>query len=170
MGEKSRLVVGNMKHIFWLVDGQIAGRSGPNKDAWDLAELKQAGFGAIASLNNAEGCDTAAMAELGFKHSVFNLPDNIPPQPQDLDVSAKILPQVLAFIRQCEAEQLPVLLHCRSGINRTEMVMAYYLMENGAAPLHAVSQVRNASGLAFDAEGWDQFVYDVLYELQSVSN
>lgn len=159
-----------MKHIFWLVDGQIAGRSGPNKDAWDLAELKQAGFGAIASLNNGEGCDTVAMAELGFKHKVFNLPDNIPPKPQDLTVCAEILPQVLAFIRECESANVPVLLHCRSGINRTEMVMAYYMMENGAAPVHAVSQVRNASGLAFDADGWDQFVYDVLYELQSASN
>ena len=159
-----------MKHIFWLVDGQIAGRSGPNKDAWDLAELKQAGFGAIASLNNGEGCDIDAMAELGLRHKVFNLPDNIPPKPHDLAICAEILPQVLTFIRECETDQLPVLLHCRSGINRTEMVMAYYMMENGAAPLHAVSQVRNASGLAFDAEGWDQFVYDVLYELQSASN
>ncbi|WP_445776586.1 protein-tyrosine phosphatase family protein [Shewanella sp.] len=159
-----------MKHIFWLVDGQIAGRSGPNKDAWDLAELKQAGFGAIASLNNGEGCDTETMAELGIKHKVFNLPDNIPPKPQDLAICAGILPQVLAFIRECEAEQVPVLLHCRSGINRTELVMAYYMMESGAAPVHAVSQVRNASGLAFDADGWDQFVYDVLYELQSASN
>ncbi|WP_137221812.1 dual specificity protein phosphatase family protein [Shewanella sp. MEBiC00475] len=159
-----------MKHIFWLVDGQVAGRSGPNKDAWDLAEFKQAGFGAIASLNNAEGCDTEDMAALGLRHKVFNLPDNIPPKPQDLAICAEILPQVLAFIRECELEQKPVLLHCRSGVNRTEMVMAYYMMENGAAPLHAVSQVRNASGLAFEAEGWDQFVYDVLYELQSSSN
>ncbi|MFK3976904.1 dual specificity protein phosphatase family protein [Shewanella vesiculosa] len=159
-----------MKHIFWLVDGQVAGRSGPNKDAWNLAELQQAGFGAIASLNNGEGCDTKAMSELGIRHKVFNLPDNIPPEPEDLAICAEILPQVLAFIRECEADNLPVLLHCRSGINRTEVVMAYYMMENGAAPLHAVSQVRNASGLAFDADGWDQFVYDVLYELQSASN
>lgn len=44
--------------------------------------------------------------------------------------------------------------------------MAYYLMENGAAPLHAVSQVRAVRDIAFSAEGWDQFVYDVLYALQ----
>ncbi|AZG35579.1 MULTISPECIES: dual specificity protein phosphatase family protein [Shewanella] len=159
-----------MKDIFWLVDKQVAGRSGPNKDAWDLAELKQAGFAAIASLNNGEGCDVDAMAELGLRHKVFNLPDNMPPKPQDLAICAEVLPQVLAFIRECESEQKAILLHCSSGINRTQMVMAYYLMENGAAPLHAVSQVRNACGLAFDAEGWDQFVYDVLYELQAASN
>ena len=155
-----------MKHIFWLIEDKIAGRSGPNKDAWDLAELKAAGFGAIISLNNGEGCDTDAMAELGIAHRVFNLTDNIPPKPEDLGICSEILPRVLAFIRECESQNIPVLLHCRSGINRTELVMAYYMMENGAAPVHAVSQVRVASGLAFDADGWDQFVFDVLYELQ----
>ncbi|WP_434931444.1 dual specificity protein phosphatase family protein [Shewanella sp. HL-SH5] len=159
-----------MKQVFWLIDGQLAGRSGPNKDAWDLAELKAAGFGAIASLNDGAMCDTQAMADLGIAHQVFSLPDNIPPIEGDVEICAEIMPKVLAFIRQAESENKAVLLHCRSGINRTELMMAYYLMENGAAPLHAVSQVRNASGLAFDAEGWDQFVYDVLYKLQESSN
>ncbi|WP_434950959.1 dual specificity protein phosphatase family protein [Shewanella sp. HL-SH4] len=159
-----------MKQVFWLIDGQLAGRSGPNKDAWDLAELKAAGFGAIASLNDGAMCDTQAMADLGIAHQVFSLPDNIPPVEGDVEICAQIMPKVLAFIRQAESENKAVLLHCRSGINRTELMMAYYLMENGAAPVHAVSQVRNASGLAFDAEGWDQFVYDVLYKLQESSN
>lgn len=159
-----------MKQVFWLIDGQLAGRSGPNKDAWDLAELKAAGFGAIVSLNDGAMCDTQAMADLGIAHQVFNLPDNIPPVEGDVEVCAAIMPKVLAFIRQAESESKAVLLHCRSGINRTELMMAYYLMKNGAAPVHAVSQVRNASGLAFDAEGWDQFVYDVLYKLQESSN
>ena len=159
-----------MKQVFWLIDGQLAGRSGPNKDAWDLAEIKAAGFGAIASLNDGAMCDTQQMADLGIDHQIFNLPDNIPPLESDVDICAEIMPRVLDFIRQAEAQNKAVLLHCRSGINRTELMMAYYLMENGAAPVHAVSQVRNASGLAFDAEGWDQFVYDVLYRLQAASN
>lgn len=159
-----------MKHIFWLIDGKLAGRSGPNKDAWDLAELKQAGFGAIASLNDGAMCDSAAMAELDIDHQVFNMPDNIPPKAGDEDICAEILPNVLAFIDKAHLQDKAVLLHCRSGINRTEVMMAYYLMAQGVAPVHAVSQVRNASGHAFDAEGWDQFVYDVLYRLQTPSN
>ncbi|MGZ9897703.1 protein-tyrosine phosphatase family protein [Shewanella gaetbuli] len=159
-----------MKHIFWLIEGKLAGRSGPNKEAWDLTELKAAGFEAIASLNNGEMCDSDAMKALGIEHQVFNLPDNIPPVEGDVEICAEIMPRVLEFIRHAEAQDKAVLLHCRSGINRTELMMAYYLMESGAAPVHAVSQVRNASGLAFDADGWDQFVYDVLYRLQSPSN
>ncbi|QIR15055.1 dual specificity protein phosphatase family protein [Shewanella aestuarii] len=159
-----------MKQVFWLIEGKIAGRSGPNIDAWDLAELKAAGFGAIASLNDGAGCDPQMIKPLGLDHQVFNLPDNIPPKPEDVHVCAEIMPKVLEFIRQAEAQNKAVLLHCRSGINRTELMMAYYLMENGAAPVHAVSQVRNASGLAFDADGWDQFVYDVLYTLQRPVN
>lgn len=42
---------GSMQHLFWLVEGKIAGRSGPNKDPWDLAELKAAGIRAVLSVN-----------------------------------------------------------------------------------------------------------------------
>lgn len=155
-----------MKHVFWLEEGQLAGRCGPDIEQWDLAELKQAGIGAIASLNDGKHCDVNAMAQLGIEYQVFNLPDNIPPKPEDLNTCSQILPQVLAFIQQQRQKGNTVLLHCRSGINRTELTMAYYLMETGAAPVHAVSQIRAVSGMAFEAQGWDQFVYDVLYELQ----
>ena len=46
-----------MQHLFWLVEGKVAGRSGPNKDPWDLQALKEAGIGAILSVNGGEGCE-----------------------------------------------------------------------------------------------------------------
>ncbi|QBF84943.1 protein phosphatase [Shewanella maritima] len=155
-----------MEHVFWLEEGQLAGRSGPNKHPWDLQQLKQEGFAAIASLNDGAACDSQQLKTLDIAHQIFNLPDNIPPKPEDLAVCVELLPKVIAFIDEQRQQGKTVLLHCRSGINRTELVMAYYLMRNGAAPVHAVSQTRVASGLAFDADGWDQFVYDVLYALQ----
>ncbi|MBR9727441.1 dual specificity protein phosphatase family protein [Shewanella intestini] len=155
-----------MKHVFWLKEGLIAGRCGPSEQTWNLQELKSAGFSAIASLNDAQQCDTQQMDSLAIEHQVFNLPNNVPPKPEDLAHYAKVLPSILTFIQQQEQANKPVLLHCKTGVNRTELVMAYYLMVNGAAPVHAVSQARLASGHAFDAQGWDQFVYDVLYELQ----
>ncbi|WP_445945276.1 phosphatase domain-containing protein [Shewanella sp.] len=155
-----------MNDIFWLVDGKIAGRSGPNKTPWDLADIKAAGIKAIVSLNDAAECNTNAMAAVGIVHRVFTLPDSIPPTDADLATCTEILPKALAFIDQCEADNLPVLIHCRSGKDRTGLMMAYYLMQHGAAPLHAVSQVRNVRDIAFSAEGWDQFVFDVLYALQ----
>ncbi|QSX32553.1 hypothetical protein JYB87_12360 [Shewanella avicenniae] len=44
---------------------------------------------------------------------------------------------------------------------------AYYLMENGAAPVHAVARVRAMFEQCFVEDGWDQFVFDVLYRLQA---
>ncbi|ABE55808.1 dual specificity protein phosphatase [Shewanella denitrificans OS217] len=155
-----------MKDVFWLVEGKLAGRSGPNKTPWDLQELAANGIKVIVSLNDANQCDESAMAEVGILHRVFTLPDSIPPTLDDLAICTEILPKILAFIAQCEADNLPVLIHCRSGKDRTGLMMAYYLMKNGAAPLHAVSQVRNVREIAFSADGWDQFVFDVLYALQ----
>ncbi|MCL1068875.1 dual specificity protein phosphatase family protein [Shewanella olleyana] len=155
-----------MKQLFWLVDGVIAGRSGPNKDQWDLAELKASGIGAIVSLNDGEGVDTAQLEALGLRYLCTPFSRNIPPQEGDVAIFVEQAPKALAFIRQCEADNLPVLLHCRSGKDRTGIMMAYYLMDNGAAPVHAVSQVRSVRDIAFSSEGWDQLVFDVLYALQ----
>lgn len=155
-----------MHQVFWLIEGVIAGRSGPNKDPWDLQELKQAGIQAVLSVNGGEGCEPDVFDALGLDYQCIPFSSNVPPIDDDLAVCVMQLPKALAFIRQCEAQCKPVLIHCRSGKDRTGLIMAYYLMDNGAAPLHAVSQVRNVRDIAFSADGWDQFVFDVLYALQ----
>ncbi|WP_394200953.1 dual specificity protein phosphatase family protein [Shewanella waksmanii] len=155
-----------MQEVFWLEEGEIAGRCGPNKVAWDLAELKQHGIGAILSVNGGEAVDTDALAELEIDYACFPFSANIPPQVGDLEVCVAQVPKALAFIHASRAQGKTVLIHCRSGKDRTGLLMAYYLMERGAAPVHAVSQVRVARDIAFSAEGWDQFAFDVLYALQ----
>ncbi|WP_025822577.1 dual specificity protein phosphatase family protein [Shewanella marina] len=155
-----------MRDVFWLVEGEIAGRSGPNKLDWDLAELYQNGFRAILSVNNADGCNVDSISQMGFAYCHQELPDNIPPQESDLSICVERLPKALKFIQEQQALGNKVLIHCRSGKDRTGLVMAYYLMCSGAAPLHAVSQVRAIRDIAFSSEGWDQFVFDVLYALQ----
>ncbi|MGS0682298.1 phosphatase domain-containing protein [Shewanella sp. 125m-7] len=155
-----------MQHLFWLVEGQIAGRSGPNKDPWELAQLKASGVDAVLSVNNGEECDEAEFRALGLDYLCVPFSSNIPPKEEDLAYSVEQVPKALAFIRKCEAQEKTVLIHCRSGKDRTGLIMAYYLMDNGAAPLHAVSQVRAVRDIAFSSEGWDQFAFDVLYALQ----
>jgi len=155
-----------MQHLFWLVEDKIAGRSGPNKEAWDLNEIKSSGIGAILSVNGGEACEPDAFTEADLAYACIPFSSNVPPKEEDLGLCVEQLPKALAFIRECEANNMPVMIHCRSGKDRTALLMAYYLMENGAAPLHAVSQVRAARDIAFSAEGWDQFAFDVLYALQ----
>ena len=155
-----------MQHLFWLVEDKIAGRSGPNKEAWDLKEIKRSGIGAVLSVNGGEDCDPQAFIDADLSYACIPFSSNIPPKEEDLALCVEQLPKALAFIRECEANNMPVLIHCRSGKDRTALIMAYYLMVNGAAPLHAVSQVRAVRDIAFSAEGWDQFAFDVLYALQ----
>ncbi|MCU7994607.1 dual specificity protein phosphatase family protein [Shewanella glacialipiscicola] len=155
-----------MQHLFWLVEGKVAGRSGPNKDSWDLQTFKDAGIGAVLSVNGGEGCEPSTFKQLNLRYECIPLSRNVPPQNGDVAICVAQLPKALAFIQQCEADGVPVVIHCRSGKDRTGLIMAYYLMVNGAAPLHAVSQVRNIRDIAFTAEGWDQFAFDVLYALQ----
>lgn len=155
-----------MQHLFWLVEDKIAGRSGPNKEAWDLKEIKSSGIGAVLSVNGGEACEPQAFIDADLKYACIPFSNNIPPKEDDLSLCVEQLPKALAFIRECESENIPVMIHCRSGKDRTGLIMAYYLMQNGAAPLHAVSQVRAVRDIAFSAEGWDQFAFDVLYALQ----
>ncbi|MCL1094940.1 dual specificity protein phosphatase family protein [Shewanella kaireitica] len=155
-----------MQHLFWLVEGQIAGRSGPNKDAWDLSELKGEGIDAILSVNNGESCEDEDFSSVGIEYKCIPFSRNAPPEAGDLEYCVEQVPKALAYIRQCEAQNKTVLVHCRSGKDRTGLIMAYYLMDNGAAPLHAVSQIRAIRDIAFSADGWDQFAFDVLYALQ----
>ncbi|MCL1048305.1 dual specificity protein phosphatase family protein [Shewanella abyssi] len=155
-----------MQHLFWLVEGQIAGRSGPNKDPWNLSELKEEGIDAILSVNNGESCEGADFSSAGIEYKCIPFSRNAPPETGDLEYCVEQVPKALAYIRECEAQGKTVLIHCRSGKDRTGLIMAYYLMDNGAAPLHAVSQIRAIRDIAFSADGWDQFAFDVLYALQ----
>ncbi len=155
-----------MQHLYWLIEDKIAGRTGPNKEAWDLKEIKRAGIGAVLSVNDGEECDPQAFIDADLSYACIPFSNNIPPKEDDLALCVEQLPKALAFIRECEQHNSPVLIHCYSGKDRTGLIMAYYLIENGAAPLHAVSQVRAVRDIAFSAEGWDQFVFDVLYALQ----
>lgn len=156
-----------MQHLFWLIEDKIAGRSGPSKEPWDLSLLKTQGIGAVLSVNDGEACEVDCFIEAGLKYQCIPLSSNVPPQDGDLELCVEQVPKALKFIRECEDEGLTLLVHCHSGKDRTGLIMAYLLMDNGAAPLHAVNQVRGVRDIAFSADGWDQFVFDVLYALQA---
>ena len=57
----------------------------------------------------------------------------------------------------------PVLIHCRSGKDRTGMVLATYLIEfEGYGAKDAMDEVLEVRPIAFSAEGWMEFGLDVL--------
>jgi protein-tyrosine phosphatase len=151
-----------VKEVFWLKDGKVAGRGGPDKFPWDVDEIAQAGFSAVISMNFGKSCDVEEITEAGMKYACVPLSNNAPPAPGDKDICIKNLPGALAFIRSnlCHG---PLIIHCMSGKDRTGLMMAYYLMlECNFSPEDAMSEVIKVRDIAFSANGWKEFCLDIL--------
>ena len=151
-----------MEHIFWLQEGKIAGRTGPNTNAWSLEEFKTNGFSAILSVNNGEGGHEALLSALGIEYANIPMSSNAPVREGDKELCFKHIPKAMKFI--CDNLPAgPVLIHCRSGKDRTGMVMAAYLMEfEGYTVKEAMDKVLSVRPIAFSAEGWMEFGAEVL--------
>jgi protein-tyrosine phosphatase len=56
-----------------------------------------------------------------------------------------------------------VLVHCRSGKDRTGLFLSYYLcVTEGLRPSEAIAELRRVRPIALTAEGWETFSYEVL--------
>lgn len=152
-----------MEHIFWLRENKVAGRSGPDANAWDLEEIKTNGFSAILSVNDGRAVDKSMVFRLGMGYSCIPMSANIPVREGDKELCLKNLPKAIEFIRQ-NMRGGPVLIHCHSGKDRTGMVLAAYLIEfEDYSVSKAVEEVIAVRPIAFSAEGWMEFVQEVLH-------
>lgn len=156
-----------MRNVFWLREGVIAGRSGPNRNSWDPKELADAGIGAVLSVNDAELVHPSDLRDVGIQHRCVPLSDAAPPRPGDLEICVDALPRALEFVLNAGAVGRSVLVHCTSGKDRTGMFLSYYLCrtENMSA-VEAIGEVRRVRPIALSAEGWEEFALAVLTFLQ----
>ncbi len=151
-----------MKHVFWLRKNIIAGRSGPNSDMWDLNEIKAGGIAAILSVNHGDAVHESMLFNLGIAYSNIPMSSNAPVRDGDIELCLANLPKAMEFIRE-NLTNGPVLVHCRSGKDRTGMVLAAYLIEfEGCNEKEAMEKVTAVRPIAFSAEGWMEFGLEVL--------
>lgn len=75
-----------MEKIFWLREGLLAGRSGPNLDPWDLEGFKNNGFSAILSVNDGEMVHESLIESLGLNYADIPMSSNAPVQPGDKEL------------------------------------------------------------------------------------
>jgi protein-tyrosine phosphatase len=152
-----------MQHIFWLIDGELCGRPGPNHQPWNAQELKVAGVGAVLSVNNAESVYPDEFDSAGIVYRCIPLASNAPPRPGDLELCLERLEMCYAYARsEIEAGRV-LMVHCRHGKDRTGMFMAHYLkMQRKLSTLEAIAEVKAVRPIALTAEGWDQFAIEVL--------
>lgn len=153
-----------MEYIYWLRQGTIAGRCGPDTKPWSLVEIGNYGFSAILSVNDGEAVHEPLIKELDMDYAKIPMSPNIPARKGDKELCLKNLPHAMKFINR-NLESGPVLVHCRSGKDRTGMVLAAYLITfEGYQAKPAMDEIIDINPIAFSADGWLDFGLDVLSE------
>lgn len=156
----------HMRNVFWLRPGVIGGRSGPNLDVWDPKDLAAGGVGAVLSVNDGELVRPQELAAVGIDYRCVPLSDAAPPQPGDLEICTSALPRALEFTMASIDRRRSVVVHCRSGKDRTGLFLSYYLCEiERLKPSEAIRELKRVRPIALSADGWEAFSYRVLGEL-----
>ncbi|MBU2862815.1 dual specificity protein phosphatase family protein [Reinekea forsetii] len=151
-----------MQQVFWLRENLIAGRSGPNLNPWALEVFKANGFAAILSVNDGEMVHESLIDRLGMGYACIPISANAPPRQGDKELCLINIPKAISFITK-NASQGPVLVHCRSGKDRTGMVLAAYLIAiEGLSPRDAMDEVLKVRAIAFSTDQWMEFGINVL--------
>jgi protein-tyrosine phosphatase len=155
-----------MRNVFWLREGMIGGRTGPNRDAWNPKELADGGVGAVLSVNDGELVHPDDFAKVGIDYACAPLSDAAPPQSGDFGICIDALPKALKFALRSIQSGRSVLVHCSSGKDRTGMFLSYYLCAaEGMGPDEAIRAIRYVRPTALSAEGWEKFALQVLRAL-----
>jgi protein-tyrosine phosphatase len=155
-----------MRNVFWLRPFIIGGRTGPNRDIWNPKELADGGIGAIVSVNDGELVHPEELAAAGIDYKCVPLSDAAPPHPGDLAICVAALPEALEFVLNSIDEGRSVIVHCRSGKDRTGMFLSYYLCKTEGLPAdQAIEQVKLVRPIALTADGWELFTLRVLSTL-----
>jgi protein-tyrosine phosphatase len=152
-----------MQNVFWLIPGKLAGRTGPNVDPWDPAQLKENGIGAVLSVNSGSLVDARALEACGIAYACIPFSWNAPPVPGDVEICLDALPKAFAFVQENIEAGQAVMIHCTSGKDRTGLLMSYFLMRTrGMTVNEAILEVRRVRPIALSAIGWDEFGREVL--------
>ena len=158
-----------MRDTYWIIENKLAGSTGPNLFSWDYRDIRDESFGTILSVNNGELVEGRRLAEMNINHAVIPMTHRAPPERGDLEQCVANLPLAVQYIEQ-NISQAPVLIHCRSGKDRTALVAAAYMMKAyNLTAQEAVNRFLKIRPIAFSAEGWGIFAVQVLemYALQS---
>ncbi len=152
-----------MKHLFWLIPDRLAGRSGPDREPWDLAALREAGIGAVLSVNDGLSCHPEDFRAHGIAYACIPFSGSAPPLPGDDETCLRALPAARTWVQEQLARDRVTLVHCSSGKDRTGLFFAYHLMQDtGLSTATAIEEVRRVRPIAFSAPGWHDFAFDVL--------
>jgi protein-tyrosine phosphatase len=143
-----------VEHVYWLIDGLLAGRQGPVQAPWNLEAIRAAGVQIIVSLNTEP--DPAAIAAVGLRHHSLPMTPALPiVAPLQELLLGQLAPVLKAVHAEVSAGQ-PVLVHCHAGKDRTGLVLAAYLVRyHGLDVDEAIARVRVVQPIALSAPGYE---------------
>lgn len=160
----------NVKYLFWLIEGALAGRPGPNIASWEPQELYDGGVRAVLTLNRGYGVDVPALEAVGIMHNRMPILVQEPPQPGALEVAWPAMEETSRWVWEQIQSGNPVLVHCTHGKDRTGLLLAYILVRYyGLSAQGAIARLRRIRPIALTAVGWEQFANDLLGRCKSES-
>lgn len=143
-----------MDHVFWLIDGLLAGRPGPVQAPWHLEDLYAGGLRTVISLNNE--ADPAEIVAAGLRHHALPLPAILPLTGALQDMVLHGLGAVLAAMHAEVSTGQPVVIHCHSGKDRTGLALTAYLVRYHELDIEeAIARVRAIRPIAMSAPGYE---------------
>lgn len=121
-----------MENVFWVIAGKLAGRPGPDRIPWNLAAMRDAGIGAILSVNDGLLCHPEDFEACGIAYACIPLSENAPPQPDDDETCLRALPLAHA----CSGPPLHRLVH---------VVVDLHVRLHGNRPRHPPQAVKKTA-------------------------
>lgn len=146
-----------MEHVFWVIEGLLAGRPGPTVAPWDPAALYAGGIRAIVSL--AADDLPPDLTPQGFAHYRAKFPSLVLTSRGLQRAFIYEALKVWAFIEAQLAAGNPTLVHCYIGRDRTGAILAGYLVVyHGLTPDEAIARVRAVRPDAMTAAGYEDAI------------
>lgn len=154
-----------MNKIFWIEEGKLCGRPGPDEAPWDINELLSGGITTIISLDQ-DKVDHKLIVDSGIRHISFALPDSIPPTESDEKLWLEILPGALSAISEGMTRTGAVMVHCHAGKDRTGVLLGSYLtLVKGMEPYEAFKNVRKCRPVAMTSTGYEDFFLGLMQKM-----
>ncbi|MHC4592361.1 MAG: phosphatase domain-containing protein [Planctomycetota bacterium] len=119
----------------WVIEGQLAAMSMPDRSSHDVGQLEKWGVGALVNLTRWDW-PTSVLTQCGLEYLQLPIPDFSPPQPAQAD----------EFVEFCDRninQGRAVAVHCLAGKGRTGTMTACYLVHRGAEPQEAIDRIRS---------------------------
>jgi hypothetical protein len=148
-----------MQEVYWVEEGVLGGRCGPDCVPWVPEDLHAGGVRGIISLDS-YAVNPQALTSAGIVHLPLYQPMILLESTAERQKFLEVVPHVLRFVHE-RGDQggVPAIVHCHYGRDRTGCVLSCCLVaRHGWSAERAIAHVRSFQPLALSAPGYAEAV------------